>query len=167
MPTLLIIADKFRVIVGLGEVVLKGDMQTAVTLVSQVAVGLFHHGRLSLETFAHLLGLGIDRRGQWVVGHLGIVAHVTDALHTGLQLLNHDTQLTIIYHAGSLIQVLMEQGNLGRIVGTATFHQFAATNNLHRLPISSHKGHQRLRHLAGSATYGIGLIGSRQVVHLQ
>ena len=69
----------------------------------------------------------------------------------------------------------MEEGDIGVVgwkrVGIQPLRlirkELTATDDLHRLPVGTNEGHQRLRHLSCSPPDGIGLVASRQIVHFQ
>ena len=83
---------------------LHGDETVVVEAVFQIRLG----SRLQC-LFRCLLCAGIDGEGLWVVVDVGVGGHVADALGQRLQLLDGDTQLTIIDDAGSLVEVLVEE----------------------------------------------------------
>ena len=147
-------------------------MQTLIAVNAQVAPCLLHCRCLAGKCIASLLNLSIDRCRQRIVNHLRIVAHVADAFGSGLQLLDGDAQLTVINQPGTLIQILMKQGDVsgvgGKFNGILLLRkQFSSTDNLDRLSLGSYESHQRLRHLGSTSTHSLSLVTTCQIVHFQ
>ena len=166
MVALVLVCDALRIVIRLREAELVNGVHA---LVAIVTLRLLQSRTLVGDRFRRLLRLRIDGRRHRVVHQSRVGAHVTDALSGGLELFDCHPQLTIIDQSRPLVQILMEEGYFCITLweSAPARKQFALTHDLHRLPVSPHKRHQRLRHLGSPFPHGISLIVTRQVVHLQ
>ena len=114
MATQVIVADALRGVQRLGHVELIGGMHRDIAL---VVVSQRLSGGTAQRLLRRFLGLGEDDCGVRIIVDARIAGHVADAVDQRLLLLDGHAQLTIIDEACPLVEVLVEQGDGGRISG--------------------------------------------------